>query len=55
MRNEKMQVHEAIKMVPDEEVEWDEFVCILGDDIGKYNGPYKVTKGLYRKCGENKY
>jgi pyruvate/2-oxoglutarate/acetoin dehydrogenase E1 component len=39
------QIYEAIKMALEEEVEWGEFVFILGEDIGKYDGPYKVTKG----------
>jgi pyruvate dehydrogenase E1 component beta subunit len=29
-----------------------EIVVVLGEDIGKYDGPYKVTKGQYKKCGE---
>lgn len=39
-----MQIYEAIKMSLDEEVDWDEFVFILGKDIGKYDGPYTSPK-----------
>ncbi|KAJ4437850.1 hypothetical protein ANN_13789 [Periplaneta americana] len=38
-------------MALDEEMERDERVFILGEDIAKYDGPYKVTKGLYAKWG----
>ncbi|PSN54794.1 Pyruvate dehydrogenase E1 component subunit beta [Blattella germanica] len=46
-----MQVRKAINTALDEELEHDERVFLLGEDIGKYDGPYKVTKGLYMSGG----
>nr|ACN53547.1 mitochondrial pyruvate dehydrogenase E1 component beta subunit-like protein [Serendipita indica] len=38
----------------DEEMTRDETVFILGEEVAKYNGAYKVTKGLLDKFGEKR-
>lgn len=38
----------------DEEMERDEKVFILGEEVAQYDGAYKVTKGLWRKYGDNR-
>lgn len=38
----------------DEELERDESVFILGEEVAQYDGAYKITKGLWRKYGNNR-
>ncbi|HLV27408.1 MAG TPA: alpha-ketoacid dehydrogenase subunit beta [Gemmatimonadales bacterium] len=45
---------EAIREALTEEMERDENVFLLGEDIGKYGGAFKVTDGLQSKFGENR-
>ena len=35
-------------------MERDEKVFILGEEVAQYDGAYKVTKGLWRKYGDNR-
>lgn len=56
MRNEipEMQLidfREALRQAIDEEMARDPSVFILGEEVGAYNGAYKVTKGLLDKWG----
>jgi pyruvate dehydrogenase E1 component beta subunit len=44
-------VREALRQAIDEEMTLDETVFILGEEVGEYNGAYKVTKGLLEKFG----
>jgi pyruvate dehydrogenase E1 component beta subunit len=44
-------VREALRQAIDEEMARDENVFILGEEVGEYNGAYKVTKGLLDKYG----
>ncbi len=44
-------VREALRQAIDEEMTLDEKVFILGEEVGEYNGAYKVTKGLLDKFG----
>jgi len=41
-------INEALR----EEMERDPTVCILGEDVGRYGGPFQVTRGLYERFGE---
>jgi len=50
----EMMVHEAINAAIDEEMEWDELVFVLGEEVVQYQGAYKVTKGLYKKYGDQR-
>lgn len=45
---------EAIREALTEEMERDPNVFLLGEDIGKYGGAFKVTEGLQEKFGENR-
>jgi len=45
---------EALKQGLREEMLRDERVFILGEDVGKYGGAFKVTEGLYEEFGESR-
>lgn len=42
---------EAIRMALDEELERDEKVFLLGEEIGQYQGTFKITKDFLQKYG----
>lgn len=42
---------EALRQAIDEEMERDSAVFVIGEEVGEYNGAYKVTKGLLDKWG----
>ncbi|MFX1328936.1 MAG: alpha-ketoacid dehydrogenase subunit beta [Promethearchaeota archaeon] len=42
---------EAIRLAIEEEMERDESVFLIGEDIGKFGGPFFVTEGLLKKFG----
>lgn len=44
-------LREALRQAIDEEMERDERVFVMGEEVGEYNGAYKVTKGLLDKWG----
>lgn len=44
-------IREALRQAIDEEMALDPKVFILGEEVGEYNGAYKVTKGLLDKWG----
>ena len=43
---------EALNRALREEMQRDDRVCILGEEVGEYDGAYKVTKGLLDEFGE---
>jgi hypothetical protein len=45
---------DALNSALDEELERDERVCIIGEEVGQYQGAYKVTRGLYEKYGSRR-
>merc|ERR1712193_535780 len=47
-------VREALNMAIDEEMERDKNVVLFGEEVGQYQGAYKVTKGLLEKHGEKR-
>jgi pyruvate dehydrogenase E1 component beta subunit len=47
----EMTVRDALRAAIDEEMERDENVLILGEEVGQYNGAYKITRGLLDKYG----
>ncbi|EKF31110.1 2-oxoisovalerate dehydrogenase beta subunit, mitochondrial precursor, putative [Trypanosoma cruzi marinkellei] len=47
-------VREALNKALDEEMERDNKVFILGEEVGQYQGAYKVTKGLLDKYGTSR-
>ncbi|KAF8195814.1 thiamine diphosphate-binding protein [Mycena galopus ATCC 62051] len=49
-----MTVRDALNAAMEEEMIRDEKVFILGEEVARYNGAYKVTKGLLDKFGEKR-
>lgn len=45
---------EALNQALDEELARDERVFLMGEEVGLYNGAYKVSKGLLEKYGEQR-
>lgn len=45
---------EAISSAIKEEMEKDKFLTVIGEDIGRYGGVFKATKGLNNKFGEER-
>ena len=43
---------QALKDALAEEIERDENVFIMGEEVGEYDGAYKVSKGLLDEFGE---
>lgn len=41
-----MTVRDAINSAIDEEMERDPMIFIMGEEVGQYQGAYKVTKGM---------
>jgi pyruvate dehydrogenase E1 component beta subunit len=46
-----MTVRDALNSAMCEEIERDEKVFLIGEEVGQYNGAYKVSKGMYDKYG----
>jgi pyruvate dehydrogenase E1 component beta subunit len=42
---------EALRAAMDEEMERDDSVILIGEEVGQYNGAYKVSQGLLEKYG----
>ncbi len=51
MTTQIVEMREAIRQALDEEMERDSRVFIMGEEVGEYNGAYKVTKGMLDKWG----
>jgi len=49
-----MTVREALNSAMEEEMTRDDSVFILGEEVARYNGAYKITKGLLDKFGERR-
>ncbi len=49
-----LEIREAIGLALDEEMTRDENVFIMGEEVGAYNGAYKVTKGMLDKWGPHR-
>ena len=47
-------IREALNQALREEMTRDERVFLLGEDIGLYDGSFKVTRGLYKEFGERR-
>ena len=46
-----MTVRDALNSALDEEMERDKDVFVLGEEVGEYQGAYKITRGLLAKHG----
>lgn len=51
MELQKVEIRDALRQAIDEEMARDPNVLILGEEVGDYNGAYKITKGLLAKWG----
>lgn len=51
MGTQTVDIREALRQAIDEEMERDARVFVMGEEVGEYNGAYKVTKGLLDKWG----
>ncbi|WP_281950881.1 alpha-ketoacid dehydrogenase subunit beta [Nitrosophilus kaiyonis] len=49
-----MLYREALNRAIDESMAADESVVILGEDVGRYGGSYRVSEGLFAKYGEKR-
>ncbi|CAD5225735.1 unnamed protein product [Bursaphelenchus okinawaensis] len=47
-------VRDALHNALDEELARDERVFIIGEEVAQFDGPYKVTKGLWKKYGDKR-
>lgn len=50
----EMRVRDAIRAAIAEEMERDETVFLMGEEVGQYQGAYKVSEGLLAKFGEKR-
>ncbi|CAD8101614.1 unnamed protein product [Paramecium primaurelia] len=50
----KMTVREAINSAMAQEIERDPNVFLIGEEVGQYQGAYKVSKGLYDRFGKSR-
>jgi pyruvate dehydrogenase E1 component beta subunit len=50
----KMTVREALNSAMDDEISLDPKVFLIGEEVGRYNGAYKVSKGLWDKYGDDR-
>lgn len=50
----ELTVREALNSALDEEMAADEKVFIIGEEVGEYQGAYKITKGLLEKFGPDR-
>ena len=54
MRMRELRYRQALNEALQEEMGRDPAVCLLGEDIGSYGGPFRVTQGLYERFGEKR-
>ncbi len=50
----ELRYREALREAIAEEMERDERVFIMGEEVGRYQGAYKVTEGLFDRFGERR-
>lgn len=51
MNKQTVEIREALRQAIDEEMARDPTVFVMGEEVGEFNGAYKVTKGLLAKWG----
>src|SRR4051794_9630965 len=49
-----VQMREALNQAMSEEMERDESVFLVGEEVGHYNGAYKVSQGMLKRFGEKR-
>lgn len=53
-RTEQMTVRDAIGSAMAEEIERDPDVFLIGEEVARYDGAYKVSKGLWKQFGDKR-
>ncbi|WEF23678.1 pyruvate dehydrogenase complex E1 component subunit beta [Paracoccus sp. S3-43] len=53
-RTKTMTVREALREAMDEEMARDETVFLMGEEVGEYQGAYKISQGLLDKYGSRR-
>ncbi len=53
-KTQVIELREALRQAIDEEMEHDSNVFVMGEEVGEYNGAYKVTKGMLDKWGDKR-
>ncbi len=51
MELQNVEIREALRQAIDEEMTRDPDVFVMGEEVGEYNGAYKITKGMLAKWG----
>ncbi len=51
MERQTVEIREALRQAIDEEMTRDPNVFVMGEEVGEYNGAYKITKGMLAKWG----
>jgi pyruvate dehydrogenase E1 component beta subunit len=51
---QEMTVRDALNSALDEEMSADSKVFVIGEEVGEYQGAYKITKGLLQKFGPDR-
>jgi len=54
LQSQKIAVRDALNMAMDEEIGKNEKVFVMGEEVARYDGAYKVTRGLWRKYGDKR-
>ena len=49
-----LMIRDALNQALDEEIKRDDRVFVLGEEVAQYDGAYKVTKGLWKKYGDDR-
>lgn len=52
--NASMTVRESINSAMSDEIERDERVFLIGEEVARYNGAYKVSKGMWERYGDKR-
>ena len=52
--NSKMTVRESINSAMSDEIERDPNVFLIGEEVARYNGAYKVSKGMWDRYGDSR-
>ena len=50
----KMTVRESINSAMSDEIERDKNVFLIGEEVARYNGAYKVSKGMWDRYGDSR-
>ncbi|VDL74858.1 unnamed protein product [Nippostrongylus brasiliensis] len=50
----RITVRDALNQAMDEEIKRDDRVFLIGEEVAQYDGAYKVSKGLWKKWGDDR-